>query len=51
MSAQEAVLKCKKCGQVFSAFLEQMADHNAQVVCPGCGKNVECPPAQIPKAK
>jgi hypothetical protein len=34
---------CKSCGQVFSTFLEQMADHNAEVVCPNCGKSHERP--------
>jgi hypothetical protein len=34
---------CKGCGQVFSTFLEQMADHNAEVVCPNCGKSHERP--------
>jgi hypothetical protein len=37
---------CKDCGPTFTAFLEQMAEHNkeqvaelgAKVICPTCGK-------------
>jgi DNA-directed RNA polymerase subunit RPC12/RpoP len=29
---------CKNCGQTFSAFLQEMADKNAEVVCPCCGE-------------
>jgi len=29
---------CKNCGQTFSAFLKEMADKNAEVTCPHCGK-------------
>lgn len=28
---------CKNCGEAFTAFLEDMAWHNARVVCPRCG--------------
>ena len=35
-------LLCHQCGQTFSAFLHQMADQNAQVVCPNCQANVDC---------
>jgi Zn finger protein HypA/HybF involved in hydrogenase expression len=49
MSAQKVDLKCKNCGQVFSAFLEEMARRNAKVVCPGCGKTAEYTPAHIGK--
>jgi DNA-directed RNA polymerase subunit RPC12/RpoP len=30
---------CKNCGKTFSAFLQEMADKNAEVTCPSCGKN------------
>ncbi len=30
---------CKSCGQTFTAFLKEMADKNAVVTCPCCGKN------------
>jgi hypothetical protein len=30
---------CKNCGQTFTAFLKEMADKNAVVTCPCCGKN------------
>jgi Zn finger protein HypA/HybF involved in hydrogenase expression len=33
---------CKGCGEVFTAFLQYMADHNAEVVCPKCGKLNDC---------
>jgi uncharacterized Zn finger protein len=29
---------CKGCGEEFVAFLQKMADRNAVVVCPKCGK-------------
>jgi len=41
MSADQIDLLCKHCGQTFSAFLHEMADHNAKVVCPNCGKSHE----------
>ena len=33
---------CKGCGEVFTVFLQEMADHNAEVVCPKCGKLNNC---------
>jgi hypothetical protein len=27
---------CQNCGQTFTAFLKNMADKNARVVCPHC---------------
>jgi ribosomal protein S27AE len=40
MSAAEEKVDvfCKNCGTTFSAFLQQMADHNQRVVCPKCGQ-------------
>jgi hypothetical protein len=30
---------CRHCGQAFSVFLQEMAEHNAKVAaCPKCGK-------------
>jgi uncharacterized Zn-finger protein len=29
---------CEGCGATLTNFLREMADHNAQVVCPHCGK-------------
>jgi predicted nucleic acid-binding Zn ribbon protein len=29
---------CKDCGKTFTAFLQEMADKNAVVTCPCCGK-------------
>jgi transcription elongation factor Elf1 len=42
-------LLCNHCGQTFSAFLHQMADRNAKVVCPNCGGNNDCKPPQAAK--
>jgi uncharacterized Zn-finger protein len=37
MSDKEINLSCKGgCGQVFSVFLREMAEHNSEVVCPKC---------------
>jgi DNA-directed RNA polymerase subunit RPC12/RpoP len=47
MSDDKVDLLCKHCGQAFSAFLHEMADHNAKVVCPSCGKRHDGKP---PKA-
>jgi hypothetical protein len=35
---------CDHCGQAFSAFLHEMADQNAKVVCPNCRETVDCNP-------
>jgi hypothetical protein len=43
---------CKDCGKTFTAFLQEMADKNAVVTCPCCGKGQSghrdhaMPPAQ-----
>jgi DNA-directed RNA polymerase subunit RPC12/RpoP len=43
---------CKNCGKTFTAFLKEMADKNAEVTCPSCGKSGEnCgPSAAMPPA-
>ena len=38
---------CKSCGEVFTAFLQKMADHNAEVVCPKCGKLNDCTQSDV----
>lgn len=38
MNANEDNVFCKGCGETLRVFLSQMADHNAEVVCPHCGK-------------
>jgi DNA-directed RNA polymerase subunit RPC12/RpoP len=48
MSEQTIDVLCHKCGQTFSAFLHQMEDQNAKVVCPDCSKNEDCEPIQNP---
>ncbi len=35
---------CNLCGKTFSAFLHEMADQNAKVVCPECRENPDCKP-------
>jgi ribosomal protein S27AE len=38
-AAEEKVdVLCKNCGTTFSAFLQQMAEHNQRIVCPKCGQ-------------
>jgi len=37
-------LLCHNCGKTFSAFLHQMADQNAKVVCPDCLASQDCVP-------
>lgn len=39
---------CDNCGQVFSAFLNQMEEQNAKVVCPACGTEHSAGHAHIP---
>ncbi len=51
MSKDSIDLLCNHCGQTFSAFLHQMADKNAKVVCPHCGGNHDGkPPRPEPRA-
>jgi hypothetical protein len=37
MADEQMDVLCKNCGQAFTVFLKQMADHNEKVVCPCCG--------------
>jgi predicted RNA-binding Zn-ribbon protein involved in translation (DUF1610 family) len=37
MDEQAVEVLCKSCGAAFTAFLQQMADHNQKIVCPCCG--------------
>jgi ribosomal protein S27AE len=36
--AENSSITCQGCGEVFTAFLQDMADHNEKVVCPKCGQ-------------
>jgi Zn finger protein HypA/HybF involved in hydrogenase expression len=47
MKDQKAVLTCKDCGQAFSVFLSEMAEHNGKVTCPGCRKANEHPAPDV----
>jgi len=38
MNDDENNVFCKGCGEALTTFLREMADHNAEVVCPHCGK-------------
>jgi len=38
MSDEMVEVLCKNCGQVFSAFLREMAEHNGKLTCPNCNK-------------
>jgi len=50
MSAEQIDLLCNNCGQAFSAFLHEMADHNAKVTsCPNCGKVHDVKPPKTTK--
>ena len=42
-------LLCNHCGKTFSAFLHEMADQNAKVVCPDCRQGPDCKPAKATK--
>ncbi len=42
-------LLCNHCGKTFSAFLHEMADQNAKVVCPDCRESPGCKPAKAAK--
>jgi predicted RNA-binding Zn-ribbon protein involved in translation (DUF1610 family) len=39
MSADQIDFLCEHCGQTLSAFLHEMAERNAKVVCPNCGES------------
>jgi hypothetical protein len=41
---QNMAALCQHCGKTFSAFLHQMEEQNAKVVCPDCGTENECAP-------
>ena len=49
MSDEKIDFLCDDCGEAFSAFLHDMADHNAKVTaCPKCGRNHEFRPPETP---
>ncbi len=44
-------LECEDCGEAFSAFLQEMAEHNSKVTaCPKCGKQHPFEPPKAAKA-
>jgi predicted RNA-binding Zn-ribbon protein involved in translation (DUF1610 family) len=50
MSEEKADLLCSDCGEALSAFLQEMADHNAKITaCPKCGKHHEFKPPKTAK--
>jgi Zn finger protein HypA/HybF involved in hydrogenase expression len=40
--SDEIDMLCEKCGQTFSAFLHEMADKNAKLLCPKCRESRDC---------
>jgi len=40
--SDEIDMLCEECGQTFSAFLHEMADKNAKVLCPNCRASRDC---------
>jgi endogenous inhibitor of DNA gyrase (YacG/DUF329 family) len=38
MSDQTTDVLCPHCNKTFAAFLHELAEKNAKVVCPNCGK-------------
>jgi uncharacterized Zn-finger protein len=38
MNANEDNVFCEGCGETLMAFLREMSEHNAEVVCPHCGR-------------
>jgi ribosomal protein S27AE len=38
MTERPTQITCSGCGEVFTNFLQDMADHNETVVCPKCGQ-------------
>jgi hypothetical protein len=51
LNEQELGDSCQECGEAFSAFLNEMATHNAKVTaCPKCGKQHALKPAKPPMA-
>ncbi len=42
----EETITCHSCSQVFSAFLEEIADHNQRVTCPACNQSDEYTPCE-----
>lgn len=48
MTKQQIVV-CQGCGEAFSAFLNEMAEHNTKVVCPKCGKIQDLTDADLVK--
>jgi DNA-directed RNA polymerase subunit RPC12/RpoP len=47
MSEQTMEVFCKNCGKTFTAFLQEMADKNAVVTCPCCGKGYSVLPDKV----
>jgi predicted Zn finger-like uncharacterized protein len=41
MEEEKVELLCNHCGQVFTVFLREIAEHNEKVTCPGCGESFQ----------
>jgi hypothetical protein len=42
-------LPCKNCGEVFSIFVREAAEHKGKITCPACGQTHEYNLADISK--
>ncbi|HXM61244.1 MAG TPA: hypothetical protein VN950_10340 [Terriglobales bacterium] len=47
MSESTTEVLCESCGKTFTAFLQEMADKNAAVTCPCCGKGYSGRPDNV----
>jgi hypothetical protein len=46
MSDDQIDVWCGHCNQTFSTFLHELAEKNAQVVCPNCGQSHDGKPPE-----
>jgi hypothetical protein len=49
MSEMRVELPCKNCGNVFSIFVWEAAEHKGNITCPACGRLHEYNLADITK--
>lgn len=49
MADKKITFVCNNCGQAFTTFLRDMAEHNEKVVCPRCGTKQDVEDTTNPK--
>jgi len=49
MSEMRVELPCKNCGNVFSIFVWEAAEHKGSITCPACGRLHEYDLADVSK--